>query len=460
MNTNNIKKPSVRTVAWVLAIAYTVADCAIPISYISYAYTDLALIPVGLTGISNFLVTVLGVIAALTVGAIIAKTKTRFGQCRPYILGSYIAMEVGAIVMFAAGAGGGTMTRTIVITIGFGLMTIGNAILLAAIYGLERIVAGVDSDARNLMASRFMLGLNAGMVLSGAIVIPIANFFGGGVKGYSLMQILLAIVGLIGVIALFKVTKLYDLPNAEGDAEEENVRFLDMIKSAVINRTAMTVFFSDVSRMFGYCMWFALIVYQCKYVIGDMNSMVIVLTSTNLLGILGAYLSFPAAKIFGGRKKLALVACVLTMVSFLGIALFGGTLVGFVAFGCAACFFMSFYDSICPMMYADAGEYWLYKTGKDTRVYLMSLAALPMQVAMALSSLGFTGVLMLINYVPDTEISAETAKTLTWTVGLVPAICYVVSIVLLLFVHGISDKEMERYCKENEKAGLGMEMDL
>ena len=346
------------------------------------------------------------------------------------------------------------------ITIGFGVATIANAIVLVAVYGLERIVAGADTDARNLVASRQGLGINAGMLVSGAVVLPVANFFGGGIKGFVLMEVVFSIIGLIGYYLLFRATKEYDTPSTSADLEEENIRFIDMIKSAVGNRAAIAVFLADVFRFFGYSMWFALIVYQCTYVLGDMNVMILVLTITSFTGIVGSYLAYPATRMIGGRKKTLIVICVLTGVCYFLIGPFGQTMWGFILASSAACFFQSFYDCLSPMAYADAGEYWLHEKGQDTRIYLMSLAAVPIQAAMALASLGFAGVLMLIHYVPDTEMSAATANAFTWTLGIVPAICYAIAFVLLVFVHGIPDKDIERYIVKNEEKGFGMDMEM
>ena len=96
------RHPSIKTVAWTFVITFTLVDCAGTMSYVSYAYTDLARIPVALTGVSNFIVTILGAVASLTVGAIIAKTHTRFGQCRPFMMFSFIFVCLGMILMYAA----------------------------------------------------------------------------------------------------------------------------------------------------------------------------------------------------------------------------------------------------------------------------------------------------------------------------------------------------------------------
>lgn len=453
MDATSKKIPSKKWVGNTFSMSIALGSSAISVSYLSYAFTDLAKIPLGPTGIINFIGTALGIVMSFTIGMAMTKTISRFGQCRPYLFFGYIATTLGCFVLYSSGLFNGEIARIAAATIGLVVMMMANSVRIAAMYGLERIVAGSDYEAKTLMSSRGNIGISGGLMLEGLIILPIANFFGGGIKGFMCMELVVSVIGIIAMWYLFHVTKGYDLPDKiqVEEAPTEHVSIMDMLKSVVVNRAALSLFISDTVRLFGYCIWFALIVYQCKYVIGDMNSMVIVLTMTNIVGVIGSYLSFWFAKLLNGRKRMACAVCIFVVLSLLGVGIFGDTLWGFVIFSCLGCFFMSFYDSVSPMLYADAGEYWLYKTGKDTRTYLTTIAGMPLNIAMALSSFGFAAVLMIINYVPDQEMTAQAANTLTWSVGLVPAICYIIPLILLAFVHGVSDAKVQSYSIENEK---------
>ena len=453
MNTN-AKIPSKKWVGNSMAGTFIMGSCAISMSYISYAFTDLAKIPLGATGIINFAGTFLSIFMSFTVGMVMNKTSSRFGQCRPYLLFGYIATVIGCFIMYMAGIGTTSMMRIVIITIGFLLMQSANSVRIASMYGLERIAGGADYEARTFMSSRANLGISGGLVLEGPVILPLAKVMGGGVKGFMGMEVIVGVIGILAYYYLFRVTKGYDLPGTKPEAGEpekkEKTSIGNMIKSIVMNRAALSVFIAETFRFFGFTTWFALIVYQCKYVIGDMNSMVIVLTMTNIMGMIASYLAVYGVRIMKGRKRLACTVSILVIISFIGVGMFGQTLWGFVIFSCLGYFFMCFYDSVSPMMFADSGEYWLHKTGKDNRTYLTSIAGMPINIGMTLSSFGFTGVLMLINYVLDQAMTAHAATTLTWAVSLVPAVCYFVAFVCLAFFHGISDKDMEKYCVENE----------
>ena len=99
-------------------------------------------------------------------------------------------------------------------------------------------------------------------------------------------------------------------------------------------------------------------------------------------------------------------------------------------------------------MYADAGEYYLNKTGKDTRSFMLSMNSLAAKIAYMLSTLVLGAVLGLIAYDPTVAMSAESIEKLNMATGLLPAFFYAMYVVLLMF-HGVSDKEIERCIEEN-----------
>ena len=52
------------------------------------------------------------------------------------------------------------------------------------------------------------------------------------------------------------------------------------------------------------------------------------------------------------------------------------------------------------------------------------------------------------SYEPGAVMSAEHAGMLNFATGAIPAVCYLIYVVILLF-HGVSDKEIETCIEEN-----------
>ena len=114
---------------------------------------------------------------------------------------------------------------------------------------------------------------------------------------------------------------------------------------------------------------------------------------------------------------------------------------------------MSFLDTIDVPMYLDSAEYWQHKTGKDTKAYMLSMYSVAVKIAIAVSTLALGAILKLIDYTPGMVLDSAGATALCWATALGPGLGYLLPIVLLL-IHGVSDKEMAVTIKENaEKYG-------
>ena len=111
-------------------------------------------------------------------------------------------------------------------------------------------------------------------------------------------------------------------------------------------------------------------------------------------------------------------------------------------------FFMAFIDTVDIPMYLDAAEYWLDKTGVDTRAYILSMFSVAVKAAIAISTAVIGVILNLIRYTPGMALDAKGASALCWATALGPPVGYLLPIVLLLF-HGVSDKRMEEIIKSN-----------
>lgn len=418
-------------------------------TYGAYIFTDIAGIPYTTASMCMFLVSALCAVIAVFSGATVQRTRSKMGQYRPWIALSSPLILLGGLIMFIKTSN--PLLTTVIVTIGY---LVPNLILnysATAEYGMQIKLAGSDTGARNLIASRHWAGSNVSQILVGMLLVPMIAFFGGGneTKGYALTHLTLGIVAVMGTLLDLRISKNYDLPNV-GTAQEtiEKVSMLDMLKGVFANRPGAMLVLADVIRFTGFYVMFSLMAYQCEYVIGDMMALSYYLTATSFMAVIGNLLAPIVAEKLGGRKKLAYIANILTAACFLVVCFTGKTVWGFVIPNSLAYFFMSFQDTVDNTMYADAGEYYLNKTGKDTRTYIMSMYGLAVKVAISLSSVALGLVLNLINYEPGMVLNDHSATMLTVATGLSPAVCYFIPVILLV-IHGVSDKEIERCIKEN-----------
>lgn len=453
MSTNAKMRPSMAKMGLVIAGANFLMGFSLTMAqnYATYSYTDLAKIDPTTMSICMTVVNVIALIITFISGAIVTSTRSRFGNFRPWLIGANIVCLTGGFLIFF-NVGNSVILKAVVISIGYLMANSSMDFIYTAKGALYGCIAGADSSARDMFAGRQWQGQAICLVVSGFAVVPLVGFLGSGNEtvGFLLTQLIFTVIVMTGSVWFFKMSAPFDADNrsAGQGAVQEKASIVDMIKAVIVNRQAVTVLLSDIVRFTGYFVLFSMMVYQCTKVIGNMMAMAYVLSAANFCSFCGASIAPLIVGKIGGRKKTIALFGFLTSMAFASIGIFGRSLWGFVISCSTAFFFMSFIDTLDMMLYMDAGEYWLHKTGKDTRPYLISMYNVAVKLAMACSSVLLGVILNAINYNPDAVLDAAGQTTLTWCTGLAPAIGYFCPILIML-LHQVSDKEMQQIIKEN-----------
>ena len=450
-----MNKKKIQTLGFWLAAAVFLETLGsmVLVNYGPYIFTDIAGIPYNVTSIAMFAITALSFVNAIFSGAQIQRTRSKMGQFRPWVaLGSPVILIGGALMFIKTSSL--TLTAAVV-CVGYFVYQIIINYIGTAEFGLQLKMGSDDSEVRNTMASRYWAGINVGYVVGGLILVPMIEFLGKGseARGFSLTHVLLGVLACVGTLIFLKISKKFDRPADADLGEEEKVNFGEMIKGVINNRPGRVLVIASVFRLLAYGVLMALMAYQCEYVIGDMMALSYFLAGSGVLAVVGNLLAPVIAEKLGGRKKAVMISTVIAAVFFASLVFTGKSLWGFVISTCVGYFFVSISDTLEPVMYGDAGEYYLHKEGKDTRAYMLSMNTLASKAAMAFSTLVLGAVLGLIHYEAGADMSPESANLLNMATAAIPAVCYVLYAVILLF-HGVSDKEIERCIEENaEKYG-------
>jgi Na+/melibiose symporter-like transporter len=107
-------------------------------------------------------------------------------------------------------------------------------------------------------------------------------------------------------------------------------------------------------------------------------------------------------------------------------------------------------------LFLDAAEYQLYKTGKDSRAFAMSLYNIPMKVALAASAPIAAFMLNKSGYINETVdgiivTSMSDPQAFVRWFGLLLAAIYLVSAIMYAFLYKITDAKAAEYIAENQK---------
>lgn len=442
-------KSSKKRLGYAILIAefLTYFGMLIPQSYGSYIFTDIMGVDATAAASALTVVNFITLIICIFNGVIIQKSPAgKMGKFRPWLFGACIVMGLGGLLMFVNV--GNPSLKVIIIGLGY-LLAMGMADpIYTSKKGLTIAIAGGDSEFRTEISGRQMQACYIAMVVSSATLLPMVNLVGGGNEklGFVITQAVYAILIISGAFFYMKITKPFDGP--ETVSEEQNPSLLDIIKALFANRLALILIICDILRFTGYYIATFLLTYQCQYVIGDLNAMTIVMTAGCFIAFISATIAPAITAKMGGRKRSIMLFSILAGLGYASMAIFGKNLWGFVITYSLGYFFMGFTDVIDGLLYVDAGEYWLAKTGKDTRTFLAAAYGYPVKIAMTLASIGLGIALSSIHYEAGVAFTPVMSAQLTWIVGLAPGLGYLIPAFLMLF-YNVSDKDMEKYIAEN-----------
>lgn len=423
-------------------------------SYANYAYTDLAGISAGTMATCMSVVNVIAIIITFISGAIVQRSRTRFGQFRPWILFGSIVQMIGGYMLFISYPS--KLTAMVLISAGYLLANSSMDFIFSAKNGLYSRMAGTSSDARTLIVGRETQGRSIGMILVSLSVVNMILYFGRSneAAGYRMTQLVFTVFTIIGAIILFRVGRDYDKPMpagaAAGPGPQTQAGIGEMLKGVLTNRAALLLMIADVSRLAALYVFVGTIVYECQYVLGNMQYMTFIMLGTNVAIMFGAFCAPSVAKKLGGRKRTCLLFSILTGISYAGIIFAGKSFTGFTVFAVLGNFCTGFINTVDVPMYMDAGEYWLQKKGKDTRVFIMSMYNIAMKIGIAVSAIVIASILSASGFQKGVVMTAAQQGTFTLVLGLVLCVLNVLPAFFLLF-YPIADKDIQGIILDNAK---------
>ncbi|MEC4294875.1 MFS transporter [Adlercreutzia shanghongiae] len=456
------KRTSGRSLGWAVFFAEFFLCCGMATYfYANYIMTDIIHLPVDQVSGIMAVGSIVAVVLIFIEGFLVTNTRTKFGQYRPWIVGSYFVLVAAIfILMFLDG------DSMLVVALCFVLYSLAAFAAVAPAspkYTLFANISGSDNDLRNLLNARMWGGNSVSNFIVSAILFPmiaLLSIGGSEIWGWRITQIIMIVATTIGVIIICKISAPYDqcsAANGAPEVEEEHVSAGEMIKAVVTNRPALAITLADFFRYAGVNVFSLLTIYQCAYVIGDMVLTSTVMAAYSLATIIGSFASTGITKLFGGRKRMSIIVSLIAGVAFVLVGFFGQSSVWLIALIAIAGFFNSPIDSVGVVMYMDAGEYWIAKTGKDTRPFIMNMQPLVIQAATAVASVIMGVALTTSGFIAGEALTAAGAQTLTMWLGMATGAGFILFALCLILIHNISDKKMEEYMRLNAENGLTLE---
>ncbi|AHM63930.1 MFS transporter [Paenibacillus polymyxa] len=191
------------TVPFHRKISYSLTDTAgnllycVISSYLLYFYTDVFGLSIGIAGTLLFITRFIDAIDAPIWGILIDRTKSKYGQSRPYFLWLAVPFAVFMVLTFTTPnwSESGKIAYAAITYIIAGILYTGISTPITSI--LPNL--STNSNERVVLNSFRMVGGNVGFFIATTFTLPLVAFFGQGndQKGFSLTLVLFGIMAII-----------------------------------------------------------------------------------------------------------------------------------------------------------------------------------------------------------------------------------------------------------------------
>lgn len=417
--------------------------------YLNTFATEVLMIPAATLATALLVAKIIDFCVSLFAGAIIEKVKiSNKGKNQSWL---YLGRWVLAVTILLEVCNTSTapmVVRVAVLSVSYTVLNSLMNIIQTAYYGVLAAVAGPNPANRNAMTINMTRQMTVITLICSSIptlvtVMPFGswNYF---------------IVGLVFMlpmpIAMGKIADCADgkdMPVGEGAAGAPSISVGDMVGTLTKNPHLLVLFITLTVLYTAQFMYQANYTYYFIYIVGDFTKLTFASLIAALVGLVAAMI-MPKVGMKLGKKNSCVFGFALFGIGLIAISFLGQqSWLFYVACMAVTSFGTYTYTPFIVTMFLDCGEYFLWKTGKDTRAVAAGLASPPMKIGMALG--GTIGLFLLSStgYVAGFTPDAAWADKFMRACFMVPGVVYLVAAVIMLVCYTIKDADAAKYAQEN-----------
>ena len=414
---------------------------ALSASYVLYYYQDILGLSSTFVGLILMIARVFDALNDPFMGVLVAKTKTRWGKFRPWLVSGTV---LNAFVLYALYAapnleGAGLMVFFSVVYILWGVTY---TMMDIPYWSMIPAITSTPKDTENLsVIGRTCAGVGAAIMAVGTM--KSVELLGGGNEreGFRYVAIIVAVIFIIAEIVCALFVKERE------DSSMETVKVKDMFKALFQNDQALIVVLSIVLINSALYITSNLIIYFFKYDIGGagwVNDYTLFSTVGGVFQILGMMVVYPilrGAKLTNtGIFKICLVADIAAYLILLGLCLAGVHQLVILLIPGAVVFLCNGILSVLTTVFlSNSVDYGQLKTGHREESVIFSMQTFVVKaasgVAVFITGIGLDLIGLVGNSDQTGEIaqqSAQTLKGLEFLMTILPII--LLGIAILFFI--------------------------
>jgi len=424
-------------------IAYGLGDTASNIifqtvmMFLLLFYTDVVGLSPAVVGTMFLAVRIFDAITDPLMGAIADKTKTRWGQFRPYLLWLALPFAIISILAFTTPNLSGN-DKLIYSFVTYTMLMIVYTAINIPYCALGGVLTADAKERVTVQSYRFVFGMLGGVIVAG-LTMPMVEYFGEGdsAKGYQITMMIMSLMGLVMFLLCFLGTKERIPPQ-----NHDGLSFKDNVRSLWQNDQWRILCLASLFLLTGQVLRFTLAVYYVKYFLGREDLITSFMTLGVIASMIGCAVAQPLAKRVCKIKayiSLQTISAVICASSFFISS--DQIVLAFTAF-IAWKFFL---DMATPLLWAkmaDTIDYGHQKTGIRITGMVYSGVIFFIKMGVALGGAIAGWLLAFYSYQPDVEQTEATKQGILLSFTLLPAIgSFVVAWIMKDYT--LNDKELE-----------------
>ncbi|SFB06488.1 Na+/melibiose symporter [Acetitomaculum ruminis DSM 5522] len=427
----------------------------VPLSYLTIFMTENLLMSAALMGSTLLIARTIDFIVGLIAGGFVEKSTMKWGKYISWIKILKWPALIGIFLYFFDTTFLPMAGRVVISILAYCMLNCSMNFLATAQYGILAVMAGPSMEDRNILAVRNAQMMAAATIITSAVTIPAINLltpFVGQSNGYCIVATAFGLIYIIGCNIVCKVAKPYDHPQTkEMLVGVHGVTVSDMVRSVLTNGQLLTVVLSYSIFYIGIYISSGVMAYYFMYVLGNYLLMTVAMTATTVFALLASVIGPKIGAKLGKKNAMVVGLMVYAIGSLLITFLCRTNLIVYIVLGCINSLGMYIFSGFGVNYMLDAGEYGLYKTGKDNRAVAMSMMNVPMKIGMAFGGAIAGYGLAFIGFTTGMQVTESFITNFMWLLGGVPALFYAAAALLMLFAYRISDEDAARYAMLNAK---------
>ena len=416
-----------------------------------YFYTDVFGLSAAAVGTMFGVTRLVDAVIEPTIGLMSDRTRTRWGQFRPYLL--WIAVPfgvIGALTFFTPNLGyDGKVTYAWV-----------TYFLVGVVYSLINLpysslmgVISADPDERTSVSSyRFIGAYSAGLIVN-LVTLKLVTLFGGGKAqtqqqtGFAITMGLYALVAMVLFFVTFASTKQRVAPT-----KNQHSSLVQDLGDVVTNVPWLILFLLGIFTLSSVSVRGAVIAYYFKYYVGEGHSLfglsgVEVLTGAFLtLGsvatIIGIPVTAPLARKIGKKSAYVVLMGIAGTLTIAYYYLDPSNILAMFVLQFFVNFFMGPTAALVFAMYTDAADYAEWKTGRRSTGLVMSASSLAQKLGWTMGGIIGGTLLASFGYVANQQQTPLALNGIRLMASWIPAAGALLATIAVL-VYPLNDKRMK-----------------